>query len=157
MKSGLMIGGKLNVTVHRANGQVEKMGSIPNLIPDTGSEEYAKLLLGEASSAPAYMVVGTDSTAAVVGDTITSIGAAAAPKALSLNATSLNTLVQVATFGGDADSLTSVDLVELGTNNHASSGQGELLGRVTFSTSTVTLAASDLVKFEYVTTVGTHS
>ena len=154
-KNFLQVGGVLRAEIHRASGEVEKLGPWPNLIPDTGSEEFAKLILGEASSPPAYMMVGTVSTAVDVSDT-TCTGEASR-KILSLNATSANLLVQVATFGGASESLTGVALEELGTSNHANSGQGEMGGRVTFASSTVTLAASDLVKFEYVTTVGTHS
>ena len=148
------ITGRYTVEIFRANGKVEQF-SADNLVPDSGTEEFAKLLLGEASSSMAYMAVGTGTTATSMASII--MQGEQARVALSANASSLNTMVQVATFGGASESLTGIGLNEVGIFNHANSGEGEMGSRLVYASSTVTLAQSDLVKFEVVTTVGSHS
>lgn len=156
MTDRLIATGRLTCEIHRADGRVERRGPWYNLAPDVGTEHYAVLLNQEAGGSPmAYMAVGSTTGAASMTSTL--MGGEMARKALSVKASSLNTLVWTATFGGAADTLTSLPINEVGAWNHANSGQGELGSHLSISNSTVTLAASDLVKFEITMTVGSHS
>jgi hypothetical protein len=127
---------------------------VNDLIVTTGRTYLAKRISAgdSVASAMAYMAVGTVSTAAALGDT--TLTGEVKRKALSTSSTTAgdNNWTAVATFGGAADSVTSLALVEAGIFNHASSGQGTMFQRVTFAS--VTLANSDLVKITLTTNVG---
>lgn len=97
-----------------------------------------------------YMAVGTVSTAAALANT--ALTGEVSRKALAVYSATSNLVSAVCTFGGAAESLTGIALVEAGILNHANSGNGDLMQRVTFSS--VTLAASDIVKITLQTNVG---
>ena len=61
----------------------------------------------------------------------------------------------ITTFGGAADSITSVVLREAGIFNHAGSGNGTMFQRVTYAA--VTLADSDLFSITMQTVVGSRT
>lgn len=105
-------------------------------------------------SAMAYMAVGTVSTAP--GLTDTTLTGEVNRKALATNSAQTNNIyTAVATWGGAADSVTSLSLVEAGIFNHAGSGQGTMMQRVTFSA--VVLANSDLLRVTLETNVGSNT
>ena len=151
----LRVKGEWTFTVYRANGKIEKMGPLNNLVPDSGSVQFAQKLLDEQTSRSAYIAVGTVNTVEAMANT--TLTGEVDRKIMSLNATSANVMVQACTFGGAADTLTGVVLQEAGAFNHASSGQGQMTNRIVFASSYVTLAASDLLKVEIATTIGSHS
>ena len=96
--------------------------------------------------------VGTISTAATLTDaTIAGEVARKLFGSVSLNA---NTWIQVTTFGGGADSVTSVVLREAGTLNSVNSNVGEMFQRVVYAG--VTLADSDFLKLQLETKVGSR-
>ena len=64
-------------------------------------------------------------------------------------------LVKTVVRGGFADTIQSIAITEAGVVNHANSGQGTMLQRVTFAA--VTLANSDLLKVELITNVGSNT
>lgn len=151
--------GTYKITVFRGDG-IREYEDCPqehmegqNLVPDAGTEEFAKILLAEASSTMAYMAVGSGGGAPDMGET--TLVDEQARKILSLNASSVNFMVQVATFGGQADTLTGIQLNEVGIFNDDTAG--EMGSRISISTSPITLAASDLVRFQVETEVGSHS
>lgn len=129
-----------------------------DLIVTTGRNYIARRIVGNDSqtapgSAMAYMAVGTVSTAPALGDT--TLTGEIKRKALSLSSAGItagNVYTAVTTFGGSADSITSLSMVEAGLFNHASSGQGTMMQRVTFAA--VILANSDLLKITLETNVG---
>lgn len=127
---------------------------VQDLIVTTGRVYLAKRISAgdTVASAMAHVAIGTGSTGAALGDT--ALGNEVIRKASAINSTLLNTNVWsiVATFGGFADSITSAQITEAGVFNHASSGQGTMFQRVTFSA--VTLANSDLYRIELSTNCG---
>lgn len=138
------------------NAEPDEVLCVGDLIVNNGASYIAQRIFAGDSVASAmnYMAVGTVTTAATFTDTQPT--GEVARKALAVgSATSNNLATAIATFGGAADSLTSVDLGEAGLLNHASSGQGTLMQRITFST--VTLTASDLLKITMQTNIGSRT
>jgi hypothetical protein len=131
---------------------------VEDLIPTVGRNYIARRIVGGDSqtapgSAMAYMAVGTVGTAPTLTDS--AITGEVKRKALSTSTagvTAGNVYTAVATFGGAADTVTSLQIQEAAIYNHASSGNGTLMQRVTFSQ--VTLADSDLLKITLETNVG---
>lgn len=163
---GLMI--KEVVTAHIYRGhrgfyseRPDETVCVNDLIVTTGRQYIARRIAGgDAQTAPgsamAYMVIGSGATAPALTDGSTpGLYGEILRKALSTNSagiTAANIYTAVATFGGASDAVQSIAIQEAGIANHASSGQGTLLQRVTFSS--VTLAASDLLKITLETNVG---
>lgn len=124
---------------------------VTDLITTAGRTYLAQRIGANVNSPMAHMAVGTVATAPALADT--AVSGEVARKALSTNsAQSANVYTAVATFGGASDSITSLSIVEAGITNHASSGQGTLFQRVTFSANV--LANSDLLKITLQTNVG---
>lgn len=139
----------------RANGGVEEV-CVNDLIVNAGRTYLAKRIAAgdTVASAMAYMAVGTVATAA--GLTDTTLTGEVVRKALSTNSAATNNIhTCVATFGGAADSVTSIAITEAGVFNHAASGNGTMFQRVTFAA--VTLAGSDLLKITLETNVGSNT
>jgi len=143
----------IKVDIYRASGIVESCDA-NDLIVTTGRNFIAqRIAAGDAvNSAMAYTAVGTVSTAAVLGNT--TLTGEVKRKITCINSTysAANVFSAVSTYGGAADSITSVQLTEAGVFNHAGSGQGTMMQRVTFSA--VTLADSDIFRIELQTNVG---
>lgn len=124
---------------------------VKDLVVTAGRVYLAQRIGANVNSPMAHMAVGSGTTAAALGDT--ALLAERARKPLAVNsALSNNVYTATATFGGAADGLTSVPLAEGGIFNHASSGQGTMFQRVTYST--VTLTDSDLLNLTLTTNVG---
>ncbi len=125
-----------------------------DLIVGTGRIYIAKRM-GPVSSADVnplnWMAVGTVSTAPASGDT--TLTGEVKRKALSVaSVLATNIFTAVCTFGGAADSVSSLVIQEAGLFTSASSGLGTMVQRVTFGS--VTLADSDLLKVQLETNVG---
>jgi len=128
----------------------------------TGRNYIARRIAGgdvqgpTASSAMVAMAVGTGSvTPALTDGSTPGLYGEVKRKALSTNTagpTAANVYTAVTTFGGAADSISSVQIQEAGVVNTVLSGQGITMQRVTFAT--VTLADSDLLKLTLETNVG---
>lgn len=105
----------------------------------------------------AHMAVGTGTAAPVLTDgTTPGLYGEIKRKALSTNsAITNNVYTAVMTLGGAADSIQSIAITEAGVFNHASSGQGTMLQRVTFAA--VTLADSDLFRITLETNIGSNT
>lgn len=127
---------------------------VQDLITNAGRTYIAQRIGANVNSPMAHMAVGTSVTAAALTDT--TLPGEIKRKALATNSALVNNVyTAVATFGGAAESITSVAITEAGILNHASSGQGTLFQRVTFAA--VTLANSDLVKITLETNVGSNT
>ena len=125
-----------------------------DLITDNGRVFLAQRIGANVNSPMAHMAIGTVSTAADLTDT--TLTGEIDRKALATNsAITDNIYTAVATWGGAADSVQSIAIVEGGIFNHAGSGQGTMFQRVTFAA--VTLADSDLFKLTMQTNVGSNT
>jgi len=129
---------------------------VNDLITNAGRIFLAKRIAADSDVASAirYMAVGTVTTVATLTDTGLTGEVARKPLAV-YSAQTNNVFTAVATFGGAADSVTSLALTEALLTNHASSGNGTAFQRVTFAA--VTLASSDLVKITLQTNVGSNT
>ena len=97
-----------------------------------------------------FMAVGTVSTAAALANT--TLTGEVKRKALAVYSATANLVTAVCTFGGFAETITSLQMTEAGIFNRSESGFGDMMQRVTFAA--VTLADSDLVKITLQTNVG---
>jgi hypothetical protein len=157
----LPLGEEVRAEIYRAkpwgySATPDEIPCVADLIVNAGRVFLAKRISAgdTVASAMAYMAVGTVTTAATLTDT-TLTGEIDRKASSTASATSNNRYTNVATWGGAADSVTSVAITEAGVFNHASSGQGTMFQRVTFSA--VTLADSDLLKIELATIVGSNT
>ena len=125
-----------------------------NLFVNEGMDYLAMFQSTTPGSVMNHMAVGTISTAATLTNVVGSMGEVARVT-MATRIASANILTEVATFGGNLHGITSVVLREVGVVNHASSGpNGTLRSRSVFAA--VTLAASDQLRIEYQTTVGSR-
>ena len=125
-----------------------------DLITNQGRIHLAKRIVGldAASSAMAYMAIGSGTTAPALTDT--ALVHESVRKVFAVgSAITNNIFTAINTFGGFADSITSASITEAGIFNHATAG--ECFQRVTFSA--VTLANSDLLKLTLQTNVGSNT
>lgn len=151
--------GVFKIQVFRATGnaqfpyQAEKAQFVKNLFVNQGMDYLASFQSTSPGSVMNHMAVGTISTAATLTDVVTTAGEVARVTMATRTATN-NILTEVATFGGNLHGITSVVLREVVVANHAGSGQGAIRSRSVFAA--VTLAASDQLRIEYQTTVGSR-
>ena len=125
-----------------------------DLIVNDGRVYLAQRIGANVNSPMAHMAVGTVSTAAAL--TNSNLAGEIDRKAMATNsAITDNVYTAVATWGGAADSVQSIAIVEAGIFNHAGSGQGTMFQRVTFAS--VTMADSDLFKLTMQTNVGSNT
>ena len=149
----------VEVTRGRPDGQgwfpSEGAYYVPNIVTQGGADYLASRIGSRAigtNSTMAATAIGTVSTAATLSDaTITGEVDRKLFDSTSLNA---NTWVIVNTWGGGADAVTSVVIVEAGIANDIGSGQGILFNRVVFAS--VTLADSDFLKLQLETQVHSY-
>ena len=124
------------------NGEVVR--DIPNLITTVGLNYIADRMEGTGETVMSHMAVGTDNTAAALGDT--TLNTENGRVALSSTVVSADEIVYTATF--PAGTATGA-LVEAGILNAASGGS--LLARTIFST--INKGASDSVTITWTITI----
>lgn len=154
----LQIGERVTVRLERAmplGGWAEPEEiCVEDLVVNNGRIFLAQRIGLDINSPMAHMAVGTVATAPALANT--TLTGEVDRKALAVNSALVNNVyTSVATWGGSADSVTSVDLQEGGLFNHASSGQGTMFQRVTFAS--VILANSDLLSLTLETNVGSNT
>lgn len=151
----LPIEGIWEIGVHRANPaggwNAPQVHMQRNVILTAGMDEMAALIAGDASSAVNYLAVGT--VTATASTDSTNFGEVVR-KAGHTVGSSNEYVICAATYGGAADSVTSLALETAAIGNHASSGQGELFNMVTGVSAT--LADSDLLSLTARIRVGSH-
>jgi len=128
---------------------------VPNLIVNNGMDYLADRIGSRttgSNSTMSVVCVGTVTTAATL--TNASITGEVKRKLFDSTSRNGNIWIYVNTFGGAADTITSVQIAEAGTLNSATSGTGVLFQRVVFAT--VVLADSDFLKLQVETTVGSR-
>jgi len=148
---------KLQVFRATGNAQVpykpEPAFYVKNLFVNQGMDYLAAFQSTSPGSVMNHMAVGTISTAATLTDVVTTMGEVSRVT-MATRIAAANILTEVATFGGNLNGITSVVLREVGVFNHAGSGAGTMRSRSVFAA--VTLAASDQLRIEYATTVGSR-
>lgn len=149
--------GKAKIIVLRADGHVEDHGDWGNLFLNNGMDYLAVFQSTAPGSVMNHMAVGTISTAATLTDVVGSMGEVSrVTMATRTVPNSNNVLVEVATFAGNTNGITSVSLREVVVVNDARSGpNGTGRSRAVFAA--VVLAASDFLRVSYETTVGSRA
>jgi hypothetical protein len=136
------------LTIERKNfkGQVVETIEVPNLVVTVGKNFIASRMAGTASNVMSHMAIGTDNTAASVGQTglITEV----ARVSLTSGTASTNSVTYVATFPAGTPA-TQQSIVEAAILNASSSGT--MLCRTVFPV--VTKQAGDSIAITWVVTV----
>lgn len=148
--------GSWQIEHHRANAQggwdLLESKRIDNIVLAVGLNFLASRAVANTASAMAYIAIGTVTAqpslgSANFGEIARKVGAVAA--------SSGSVIILSNTWGGAADSLTSIPLGSAVVTNHAGSGQGTSLN---FSNSVnATLQASDLLRIQAEIRVGSHN
>lgn len=140
--------GRLDIVVYDADGNIKDQREVPNIVTTAGKTFIASRIAGASSNVMGWMEVGTDNTAAAVGQT-----ALIAPVSLSRTALSVsggtpstNTVQFACTFGAGTG---TGALTEAGVFNASSSGT--MLCRTVFSV--INKGASDTMTITWTVTV----
>ena len=136
-----------------ADGRVEKWEQ-RNVVVHDGLNAAASRLVADTTSPFGFLAVGTVTGAASLGSTVTQFGEVDR-KAAAVAASSNEVGVWVATWAGDADSLTGVDLMSAAVVNHSNSGQGIALNIA--NPVSATLADSDFLRVQVEVQCGSHA
>jgi len=137
--------------ITRANGGVEEH-VVKNTMIATGLNKAASMLTSNTQSAFLYLAIGTVTAESSLG----SSNFGEVSRKIAATQTSSNEVaILVATWAGDADSISGVALGSGASCNHASSGQGEILNIV--NSVDATLQDSDHLKIQMEVQVGSHN
>lgn len=155
-ESGISLKGTWRFKIVRADGTIEEHVS-ENIVTKDGLNAIAELMLGDATGANSgfrYIAIGTVVNAGSLGSVQSGLGEVGR-KIASTIASSNETGILVATWAGNADSITGVALRSAGMVNHASSGSG-IFGSHVNSVS-ATLNDSDFLQVQVEVQVGSHN
>lgn len=150
-KKMLPISAKWKVEVFRADGEYE-LKEVPNVVTDAGMDWLAAYLSTSPGSVMAHVAVGSGTAAGSLGST--ELTGEVARKAMATRQSSKNAWITVTTFGGAAESVTSVALGEAGVFNHAVTG-GTMFQMI--NGTLATLGNSDFLLLTIETTIGSRS
>jgi hypothetical protein len=140
--------------ITRANGTIEELIIPHNIVTKDGLNAMAARAIGVATSAIAYLAIGTVTAAHSLGSVVTGFGEISR-KTPSILATSMEVVIVTMTWAGNADGLTGVALGSAACVNHASSGLG-IAYNLTNSVN-ATLAASDFLLLQAEIQIGSHN
>lgn len=140
--------------ITRADGTIEELIIPKNIVTKDGLNALATRAVGVATSAIAYLAIGTVTAAHSLGSTVTMFGEISR-KTPSILTTSKMTVIVTMTWAGAADGLTGIALGSAACVNHASSGLG-IAYNLTNSVN-ATLAASDFLLLEADIQIGSHN
>ena len=140
--------------ITRADGTIDETIIPKNIVTKDGLNALAARAIGVATSAIAYLAIGTVTAAHSLGSVVTGFGEISR-KVPSILASSGEVVVVAMTWAGNADGLTGVALGSAACVNHASSGQG-IAYNLTNSVS-ATLAASDFLLLQAEIQIGSHN
>lgn len=141
-------------TITRADGSVEEHFIPKNVVTKDGLNALAARAIGVATSAIAYLAIGTVTAAHSLGSVVTGFGEISR-KVPSILATSGEVVIVAMTWAGNTDGITGVALGSASCVNHASSGLG-ISYNLTNSVS-ATLAASDFLLLQCEIQIGSHN
>jgi len=140
--------GDLTITVKdAATGTIKDQRELKNLVVTAGKGFIASRMAAAGASVMGWIAVGTDSTAAAVGNTTLGTEVARVATTVSGGTVSTNTVTYVSTFPAGTG---TGALVEAGIFNASSAGT--LLSRTVFSV--VNKGAADEMTITWVITVG---
>jgi hypothetical protein len=140
--------GDLTITVKdAATGTIKDQRELKNLVVTAGKGFIASRMAAAGASVMGWIAVGTDSTAAAVGNTALGTELARVATTVSGGTVSTNTVTYVSTFPAGTG---TGALVEAGIFNASSAGT--LLSRTVFSV--VNKGAADEMTITWVITVG---
>lgn len=140
--------GDLTITVKdAATGTIKDQRELKNLVVTAGKGFIASRMAAASASVMGWIAVGTDSTAAAVGNTTLGAEVARVATTVSGGTVSTNTVTYVSTFPAGTG---TGALVEAGIFNASSSGT--LLSRTVFSV--VNKGSADEMTITWVITVG---
>ena len=146
IKDNFQISGKLRIVVTDALGVVKVDKEEKNLVVTAGKGYIASRMVGTASAVMSHMAVGTDSTAAVVGQTALLAQITGGRVALTSGTASGAIVTYVATFGAGVG---SGAIVEAGIFNDSTAGT--MLCRTVFDV--VNKGADDSMQVTWTVTV----
>lgn len=152
-RSCIALKGRMRMTITRADGTIEERVT-ENIVVKDGLNHVALMVIDDAQSTFKYLAIGTQTAQHSLGSVQGGIGEVGR-KLGSLLAGSNEVAVIVATWAGQVDGLTSLDLRTGAMLNHASSGSGILLNAVN-SVATI-LADSDFLKLQAEVQIGSHN
>lgn len=136
--------GKVHVTVTNEHGEVVEQRAA-NLVVTTGKNFTASRMVGTADNVMSHMALGSNSTAAAVGDT--ALGTELGRVALTAGTATNNVVTYTATFG---TGVATGGVQEAGIFNASSAGT--MLCRVVFAI--VNKGANDTIVITWTVTVG---
>jgi len=136
--------GQLDIKVFSPEGALKEKVHVPNLVVTTGRNFIVDRMLGTSDDVMSHMAIGTDGTAAALGDT--ALGAESHRNALDSAVDGTNVITYEATF--DPGEGTAA-LEEAGIFNAASAGT--MLCRTTFDV--VNKAAGDTMIITWTVTI----
>ena len=148
-----IIGGKAEVKIHRGDGSVDGPWEVHNQVTATGLNELATKTI--VTSRPSFVNIAVGSGTATGSLNDTALVHEVIRKAGATQTTSRSNIILSNTFGGAADSITSVALEEAGIFNSVDSGQGIMLNKLTGVNAT--LANSDILSLEMTYQIGSHA
>lgn len=138
-------------TITRHNGEIDRQ-ALPNIVTADGLNLLASRAVVDTSSKFGWIGVGTENYTPHINSQ--SFGESDR-KVAALISSSKELIIAIATWGGDADSVTSQQLEMAGIANHQTPGTGVFLN-IADGVSTV-LADSDFLHLESQVRVGSHN
>jgi hypothetical protein len=153
LEQSIPIRGTFIRTVTRHNGEIDRK-VLPNVVMADGLNNLANRAISDAGSKYNWLAIGSAThTPHINSQYIAESSRKGGPPAVIGNSYEL--IVVVATWGGAADSVTSVALEMAAICNHQTSGSGHYLNTAN-GLSTV-LADSDFLHLEVQVQVGSHA
>jgi hypothetical protein len=119
--------GTLDVVLTDENGAVKNQFTVPNLVVQTGRNYIAHRMASNSNVIMSHMAIGTNNTAAALGDT--TLGTETARVALTSGTANANVVTYVATFNPGTPA-TANAITEAAVFNDTSTG--EMLCRTVF-------------------------
>jgi hypothetical protein len=145
--------GRVKIEITRADGSIEEH-AVNNIVTAIGLDALASRGVLDTTSPFKYIIIGSETDAGSLGSTQAGIGEVHRKIAATL-ASSKEVMVLVATWAGNADSISGVPLASAGLGNHASSGSGILGNHV--NSVDATLNDSDFLKVQVEIQIGSHN
>lgn len=142
----LKVTGDVSMILRDATGNIKETKEIRNLVVTAGLGFIASRMKDTTATAMSHMAVGTDATAAALGDTTLGAEVSASRTSLTSTTVSTNTIQYACTFGAGVG---TGALTEAGVFNASSSGT--MLCRTVFST--INKAAGDSLTITWTITI----